>query len=531
MSQTYDIVVVGGGSNSLTTAAYMAKAGKNVLVVEKNSQCGGGAVSKEVAPGFIHDTHASSYSGCYNSPTLQADELGLFKHEGLKFGHWDAMFTTLFDDRSSLATFKDVDKSCEQIAKFSERDAESYRALATKCLSLVKLLGMGSTTPPLPTGAFLNMLESSPLGRELANGFFCSAWDVITHYFESPELRAHYFKWIGEAMEHPETKGTGIAMYQLVGLSHSTDAVFPIGGGQNFSNALVDSVQRFGGTVRTEAEVTELIIESGVVKGVVLADGEKIMAREAVVACIHPYNLGKFIPQIRQDLKDELSWVRLSHHGACNQQVSLNCEPLWKADDFDTCNRSMCLELMHRGDNTEMRRSMDGFRFGELPTREHISPLAMRASVFDKTRVPQDDYSALYLYHFAPMMDAEGDPVKWDELKDEFASNIWEVFKTYTTNITDDNILGRLVESPADHHRHSASFHNGDIFGIGMPGQLLGRRPTPSLSNFTIPDIDNIYLVGPFMHPGGMVTLGGRTTAIKMYRDMGLDLRKGFEGL
>ena len=531
MAGQFDILVVGGGSNSLTTAAYMAKAGKSVLVLEKNKKCGGGAVSQEVAPGFIHDTHATSYSGCYNSPTLTADELGLFRDSGLEFGHWGAMFTTLFDDGTSLATFKDLDRTCEQIAKFSTRDAEVYRKFAKKCISLMPLLGSGSANPPLPTSSFMGLLESSPLGRELANGFFCSAWDVITHYFESNELRAHYFKWIAEAMEHPETKGTGIAMYQLLGLSHTTEAVFPVGGGQKLSDALVDSIERFGGTVRTESEVVSLIIESGKAVGVVMADGEKLRAKEAVVACIHPYNLGKFIPEISDDLKEEFTWVRLSHHGACNQQVSLDCELEFNCDEPEVCNESMCLELMHRGDTQEMRRAMDGFRFGELPSKEHISPLLMRASVFDKTRIPKDGCTALYIYHFAPLKDANDDPLKWDEMKAEFADDIWDVTKKYFPNLKDENILGRLVESPLDHHRHSASMMHGDIFGCGLPGQLLGRRPTPSISDFTIPGIEGIYLVGPFMHPGGMVTLGGRTTAVKMYQDMGLDLRKGFEGL
>ena len=329
---TFDIVVVGGGSNSLTTAAYMAKAGKSVLVLEKNTQCGGGAVSVEVAPGFIHDTHATSYSGCYNSPTLTADELGLISKGGLKFGKWDAMFTTLFDDGSTLATFRDIDRTCESIAHFSARDAEAYRKFALRCTSLIKLLGLGSTNPPMPTAGFIGLLEQSHLGRELANAFFCSAWDIITHYFGSDELQAHYFKWIAEAMEHPESNGTGIAMYQLLGLCHTTDAVYAVGGGQQLSNALVDSIQRFGGTVRTEAEVLKLKIESGVTKGVYLADGEYIAASAAVVACVHPWNLGKFIPEMSDDLKEEMTWVRLSNHGACNQQISLNLQPEWKTD-------------------------------------------------------------------------------------------------------------------------------------------------------------------------------------------------------
>lgn len=530
MTKSYDIVVVGGGSNSLTTAAYMAKAGKSVLVLEKNQTCGGGVVSVEVAPGFIHDTHATGYIGCMNSPTLTADELGLIGEEGLEFGQWDAAFTSLFDDGSVLATYNDIDRTCESIARFSAKDAEAYRQFANKCVSLSPLLGSGSATPPLPTSGFFGLLEGSHLGRELANAFFCSAWDVITHYFESPELQMHYFKWIGEAMEHPETKGTGVALYQLLGLCHTAPATHPIGGGHQLTKALVRAIQRFGGTIRTEAEVVKLKVESGITKGVYLADGEYIAAKDAVIACIHPWKLGQFVPEISDELKEELTWVRLSNHGACNQQISLNREPEFKSDDPKTCRETMCLELMKRKDPKDMRRSMDGFRFGELPLKDDISPLIMRASTFDKTRVPQDDYCAMYLYQFAPILDDKQDPVKWAELKQQYAEDIWDVFKSYATNIDDSNVLGRLIESPLDHHNHSASMMHGDIFGIGLPGQLLGRRPTPSISDFTIPGVENIYLVGPFMHPGGTVNLGGRTTAIKMYQDMDIDLSAGFEG-
>lgn len=530
-SATYDVVVVGGGTNSLTAAAYMAKAGKNVLVLEKNSRCGGGAVSEEVAPGFIHDTHATGYAGCINSPTLTADELGLYSREGLRFGKWDSFFTSLFDDGSTLTTFRDVDRTCADIARYSSRDAEVYRLFADKCLSLISLLTTGSTNPPLPMASFLGLLERSHLGRELANALFCSAWDVITHYFESPELQVHYFKWIGEAMEHPETKGTGIAVYNLLGMAHSTDAVFPIGGGQQLSDALVRSIEHFGGTVRTEAEVSGITVHSGEARGVTLTDGEAIEARDAVIACIHPWRLGEFIPQLSDELKDELTWVRLSNHGACNQHISLDTEPQFNTENPEVCRTTMCLELMHRDDPKEMRRAMDRYRFGELPDKDQISPLVMRPSVLDKSRVPQPDYCALYLYQFAPLTDSRGEPLPWGELKSDYADDIWDVFKSYATNIDDSNILGRLAESPQDHHGHSASMMYGDIFGIGMPGQLLGRRPTPSLANFKIPEIESIYLVGPFMHPGGLVTLGGRTTAIRMYKDLGIDLNAGFEGI
>ena len=530
MASECDIVVVGAGTNSLTAAAYMAKAGKNVLVLEKNEQCGGGAVSVELAPGFIHDTHATSFANCYNNPVIARDELGLLSRFGLEFGHWGAAFSTLFEDGSGLTTYKDLDRSCEEIAQISSRDAESYRSFATKCLKLSRLLGTGAATPPLPTGRFFSLLDESELGRELQGSFFASAWDVITHYFESPELRMHYFKWIAEAMEHPETKGTGVAMYSLIALVHSTDPVFPIGGAWSMTNALIRCIEHYGGTVRTGSEVVKVPVRSGAAHAVQLADGEIIEARDAVLACIHPWNLEHFIPEIEDSLKRELSWVRLSNHGAMSQQFSLTETPIYKADDQEKYRISMCVELMRRDEIIAMRKSMDDFRFGEIPF-QHISPLVMNASLFDPSRVPQASNTALYLYHFAPLHLHGGGVETWETHRQSFADAIWKVFRDYTTNIDDSKVLARLIETPLDHHRHSASMMHGDIFGIGMPGQMMGRRPIPRLANYRVPGVERLYLVGPFMHPGGTITLGGRATAIAMYRDMGLDLNLGFEGL
>jgi len=530
MAKKYDIVVVGAGTNSLTAAAYMAKAGKSVLVLEKNAQCGGGAVSVEVAPGFIHDTHATSFVNCFNNPTIADDELGLLSRHGLEFGHWGAAFSTLFDDGTGLTTYRDLDKTCEEIAQFSARDAEVYREFVTRCLKLSRLLSIGAASPPLPTGRFFSLLEQSELGRELQGSFFASAWDVITHYFESSELQMHYFKWVAEAMEHPETKGTGIALYNLMALVHNTDCVFPRGGARSMTDALVRCIEHYGGTVRTEAEVVGVEVSSGAARSVSLSDGEVIEARDAVLACIHPWNLARFIPGIDESIKRELGWVRLSNHGAVNQQISLSEAPHYKANDPEKFRISMCVELMPRSEIIGMRKAMDDFRFGEIPY-QHISPLVMNASEFDPARTPGPPNTALYLYQFAPLHPRGGAVETWEAHKDRFADAVWEVFRQYTTNMDESRILGRLVQTPLDHHRHSASMMHGDIFGIGLPGQLMGRRPIPRLANYKIPGIDHLYLAGPFMHPGGTITLGGRATAITMYRDMGLDLHQGFPGI
>jgi phytoene dehydrogenase-like protein len=529
MQGGFDIVVVGGGSNSLTAAAYLAKAGKRVLVLEKNQHCGGGVVSVEVAPGFIHDPHATGLMTCMINPALAKNELELTTRFGLKFAEWDAAFTTLFDDGSVLATFRDIDRTAQSIARFSPKDADSYRELGKRCVALGPLLSAGAATPPMPFSRFLGLLDSNEVGSELAAGLFNSAYDVICRYFESTEVRLHYLKWIGEAMENPESNGTGVLVYNLLAIVHGCGPFAVVGGSQRLTDALVDCIEYHGGTVRTEAEVIKVQISSGRATGVVLATGETIDARDAVIACIHPWNLKKFIPEIDDRVAADARAVKLSNHGAVNQQISLNKEPIFIGGNDPILRNSMVVEYMPRGDFLGMRKIYDGYKHGEIPYG-HFNPLTIINSFIDKTRVPSPDQCALYLYHFAPLQLAEGGIDAWDARKQEYGDLVWQSFKKYTTNIDDSCILGRLIETPLDHHRHSASMMNGDIFGIGTAGgQILGRRPTPALANYRVPKIAGLYLTGPFMHPGGTVTLGGRPSAMVMYQDLGIDLKRGFE--
>jgi phytoene dehydrogenase-like protein len=155
---------------------------------------------------------------------------------------------------------------------------------------------------------------------------------------------------------------------------------------------------------------------------------------------------------------------------------------------------------------------------------DHLAPLGSPQSNIDPTRAPPGK-SALYLYQFAPLEIAGG----WDARRVEVAEAVWDWFASFTTNMTRDKIIARQIETPADHHRHSPNMMKGDIMGIAMTdGQLLGARPTPDLANYRVPGVDRLYLTGPYAHPGGTVTLGGRATAMKMYDDFGIPLQSGF---
>ena len=520
----YDVVVVGGGSNSLTTAAYLAKAGKSVLVLEKNKVCGGGVISMSPAPGFICDPHAAAMGSCLPNPIIANDELGLISKFGLKFVHPEANFATQFNDGTGILTYTDLDRSCETIAAFSERDADNYRRFVLDCQKILPLLLMGYYSPPLPFGDFVNLLDQSPEGQKLIGGMLDSAWDFLNTMFESPELKLHVLKWVGEMMVNPETKGTGIVPYMLMGLMHKGRMGVVVGGSQNMTRALVDCIRHYGGEIRNEAEVVKINVFSGQTNGVTLKDGEYIPAKDAVVGSVHPWDLGDMVECVAPDIARKARNVQLSDFGAINQQYALTEAPIWKAGAV--YKGSVMNECIKR-DITSMRRGFDCYRYGEMPL-EHLSPLISIQSDFDKSRAPEGK-STMYLYHFAPMQLAKGGLEGWDAIKEEIADAVFDEFCSYTTNMDKSKVIARHVESPLDHHRHSRSMRNGDIFGCGsFTSQFMGRRPIPELAQYRVPGLEGFYLVGPFMHPGGTVTLGGRATAVRMLMDWKMDLDSAF---
>jgi phytoene dehydrogenase-like protein len=523
---SYDVVVVGGGSNSLTAAAYLAKAGKRILVLEKNAACGGGVVSREFAPGFIGDTHATGMGTCLPNPAIQHDELELLSRFGLRFVFAEAAFSTVFDDGTSIMNYRDVDRTCATIAQFSQRDARTYKQFVAECREFLPLLLKGFYTPPMPFPGFIGMLESSAKGRRLSSALLESALDVVNDLFESPELKIHLLKWVGEMMLSPETKGTGIVPFMLMGIMHAIDMSAVVGGSQQMTVALQRCVEAHGGVVRTEAEVVKVLTQGGRATGVALANGETISARDAVIGNIHPWDLGKFVDGLDPALVAAASKVRLSEYGAINQQIALTEVPRWKGGPvLDT---SMGVECAKR-DLLSIRRGFDEYRYGRMPAS--LSPLVFVQSRLDPSRAPAGQAS-VYLYHFAPMQLADGGLEGWGAAKQGVADSVFDTFASYTTNIDRSKIIGRYIETPLDHHRHSASMKNGDIFGCGMyASQFLGRRPIAELGQYRVPGVEGLYLAGPFMHPGGTVTLGGRCTAMRMMMDWGMELRSVFKSL
>ncbi len=218
MSNTYDIVTVGSGHNGLVAAAYLAAAGKKVLVLERNAWFGGGVVTRELTvPGYLHDQHSMAHIFIQANPLLKNDELKLKAKHGLSYVFPDLPMMSVFEDGTTLGLYRDREKSCAEIAKFSKRDAETFRWLATKAAGYLPMIVASLYAPPAPLGATYALMDQSREGRELWRYMQMSSHDLLCSLFEHDKVRMHFARVAGENLVSPDEKATGIGVFVFVG--------------------------------------------------------------------------------------------------------------------------------------------------------------------------------------------------------------------------------------------------------------------------------------------------------------------------
>jgi len=509
MPQRWDAVIVGGGHNGLVCAAYLAKAGRKVLVLERRERVGGAAMSEEVFPGFRFSVF--SYVVSLLRPEIIRD-LDLPRH-GLQILPLESTLTPL-DNGDYLAQWNDHDQARRELARHSLRDAEAYdefgRLMHLMSRAVKPLLGM---TPPDPASLRPGQLmELSRLGRyfrgmdrkhfnELAKLMTMSSADYLDEWFETEALKAtKSASGIIGTLLGPRSPGTAyVLLHHYMG---EIDGVFRAwgfakGGNGSVSEAIARAALGFGAQIRTQAAVEKILVQGGQATGVVLEGGEEIRAG-LVVSGADPRRTFLGLVGEAHLPEDFVESIRSFRFRGASAKVNL---ALGEAPNF-TCLPGMGPHL--RGaisispSVAYLERAYDDAKYGEPSRRPYMDIII--PSMIDPSMAPPGQHVMSIFAQYAPYHVNGG----WtDARREAFGDCVIDTLAQYAPNIR-SAILHRQVITPADIER-IVGLSEGNIFqGELTLQQMFFLRPSPAWSNYRTP-VRNLYQCGSGTHPGGGV--------------------------
>jgi phytoene dehydrogenase-like protein len=516
----WDIVVAGAGHNSLLTAAYAARAGFKVLVVEGADRIGGDTTCEELTlPGFIHDPCATAHNLIQSNPLIRDNELQLDRY-GLRYLYPDPVFTMPFHDGRSITMWRDLDRTCAELARFSEADAQAYRTLLNDWQGLAPIINDERDHPPRPPAEVLARTQAGPLGELGVRIRQASALDIITERFEEEHVRA-FFAWIAFMTLHPlDEPETGTLAFSLVAGRQRFSWILPEGGSIRLPQALARVIEENGGTILTSKPVTRIVVEGGRATRVVTADGSTYGASKAIVSSIHIRHLPEIVGETNLGAAYAAGIARWKPSVTMfAAHYALSEPPRFKTEAGPMESVTMgCLESI-----ASLGRMIEAFRAGHLDLEQPVA-LAITPTVIDPSRAPAGKHT-FKLIGFLPYELAEG-PEHWDDIKDEVADRLFESVAALTTNLSPSIVLGRAVVSPLDLERRNPANWRGSCHGgASTPDQNGWYRPVEGWSSYRTP-VEGLYQTGACTHPGGSVSgLPGRNCAAILLQDLGSSLQ------
>ncbi len=507
MGQHYDVIVIGGGHNGLVNAAYLAKAGKKVVVLERRHVLGGAAVTEEIIPGFLFSE--CSYVVSLLRPEI-IRELDLPRH-GLEILPLDGTFSPT-PNGDYLWRVNDHAKSIRDIRRHSRLDAEAYDEFSKMMTPMCRFVKpMLSMVPPDPTT--LNPRDLKQLHfllqrfRELSSDerytlvqlMTMSSADFLDQWFETDVLKAT-MSASGIIGTFLGIRSPGTAYVLLHHYMGEIDGAFRSwgfsrGGTGAISNAIADAAREAGVEIRTKARVGKILTKNGRACGVALQDGEELSAN-VVSSSVDPHLTFEKFLEPSELPADFLEGVRRYKFRGSSGKVNLALDALPNFKCLPGPGAHLRGAISISPSMEYMERAYDDAKYGRYSHKPYIDMVI--PSLTDPSVAPPGKHVLSCFVQYAPYKLAQGN---WDDQKEAFGDNVINTIAEYAPNIR-DIIVGRQVLTPLDLEREFG-LTQGNIFqGELSLEQLFFLRPVAGWAYYRTP-IHNLYMCGSATHPGG----------------------------
>jgi phytoene dehydrogenase-like protein len=521
-----DVVIVGGGPNGLVAAAYLAKAGRKPLVLERRERVGGVAVTEEIAPGFRCSTllHATG-------PLLPAvvAELGLERHGYAPITSDVRVFAPAPDGRGILL-HGDAAKTARGLEAISPHDAKGYLAFQESLSKIGRVLEplLTMTPPSIDDPSLSELWELFGVGRRFRglprrDAFRLLRWgpmavaDLVSEFFETELLRAVVAaRGIAGAFAGPWSAGTslGVLLQAASDSNAAGPATFVRGGMGALTEALAASARAHGAEIRTGAAVARIATKDGAVTGVVLASGEEVPAGAVVSNADPKRTFLDLVDPVDLD-PDFLQKVRNYRATGALAKVNLALSGLPEFRGANGAGPAALSGRIHIGPDIDtLERAYDAAKYGDFSPHPYCDITI--PSVTDTTLAPAGKHVMSVIAQFAPYRLKAGD---WSAKREALGDAVIDTIAACAPNLK-GQILHRQVLTPKDLEDTFALTGGHVLHGEAALDQLFTMRPLLNWAQYRTP-VRGLYLCGSGTHPGGGVTgAPGRNSSREILKDL-----------
>jgi phytoene dehydrogenase-like protein len=530
----YDAIVIGGGHNGLTAAAYLAGAGLRTIVLERRDIVGGACVTEEIAPGCRAST--TSYIASMLRPEVIRD-LELGRH-GLRMVACEPGLQSVFEDGRVVPWWTDHARTVREFESISKTDARTFDRVDRRLKELARYLQpfFLEEPPNVHARGWAKIVEGRRLLRrfrrirgdevtDLASFLTGSLGEFLDRNFESEYIKRMYLANNVYGMHAPPYRpGTaiGLLFHLLSGGEDEVQGFYGhvIGGMGSVTKAMAAAASERGAEIATGRPVARVVVEGGRARGVALEDGTELRA-PVVVSNADPKRTFLGLVEkgdVPEDFRLAVEGIKMA--GPCAKvNVVLREEPhfIGMPSDADPNRRSLAT-LVPTLEAAE--RMYDVAKWGEIPADLWVDCVV--ASNVDPTLAPEGLHVMTCFVQYVPYALRDGD---WDAQRDSLGARVLETVGRFAPNVP-AAVEAMNVITPLDLER-TYGLTEGNIFhGDLNIEQLFFMRPVPGWSNYATP-VPGLYLCGAGVHPGGGVTgAPGYVASHRVLRDLRHDRRR-----